>query len=117
MRTFAAALFLVCSVAFGQNSTTGAVNITVVDASSAAVPDARLELVNTETNDLRTGATQGNGVYQYPALPFGTYRLTVSKSGFDVAKFESIQVETSRITDIRATLTVGPTSTTVEVNG
>src|SRR5579875_375495 len=99
-----------------QTSTTGSVNVTVVDSSGAVVPDAVLELQNVDTNDVRRAQTQSNGVYQFQALPFGNYRLTVSKTGFENAVFESVQVQTSRITDVRATLTIGRTTQKVEVN-
>ena len=109
---------IACTATFApcQTSTTGAVSVTVLDPSGATIPDARLELVNVETNDLRTGATLPDGVYQFPALPFGTYRLTVSKPGFTSTQFDAVNVETSRVTDLRATLTMGRTSTQVEVS-
>ncbi len=116
-----AAVFIGCcctcaNLALAQSSTAGSVNVTVVDASGATVPEATLELQAAETNDMRKGITQSSGQYQFQALPFGKYRLTVSKTGFESAVFESVEVQTSRVTDVRATLTVGRTTQKVEVN-
>ncbi len=104
------------SSACAQTSTTGTVNVTVVDASGAVVPDATLELQDRATNDLRKGVTQSKGTYEFQGLPFGTYRLTISKTGFESDSFETVQVQTERVTDIRATLSVGRTTQTVQVS-
>jgi hypothetical protein len=100
---------------FAQTTTTGNVTVTVADPGGSVVPDAALELLDTGTNELRKGTTQASGAYEFHGLPFGTYRLTVSKTGFANAVFESVQVQTGRITDVRATLTLGRTIQTVEV--
>ena len=80
---------------YAQTSTTGPVNVTVVDSTGATIPEASLELRNLETSDVRKGQTQSSGAYQFQALPFGTYRLIVSKPGFESSVFESVQVQTS----------------------
>jgi len=108
---------LCCPVLFSQTSTTGVVNVTVVDASGAVVPDATLELQDTSTNDIRRAATQAGGAYSFQGLQFGTYRLNVSKAGFAPAVVENVQVQTSRITDVKATLSVGRTTQSVDVSG
>lgn len=100
---------------YAQTSTAGSVNVTVVDTSGASIPDASLELQSVETNDVRHAQTQSNGIYQFQGLPFGRYRLVVSKPGFESSVFESVDVQTSRITDVKATLTVGRTTQKVVV--
>ncbi|HYL76270.1 MAG TPA: carboxypeptidase-like regulatory domain-containing protein [Bryobacteraceae bacterium] len=107
------ALFAV--VAWGQTSDVGSVTVNVTDASGATVPDAQLQLRNLETNDMRRAATQANGNYAFPNLPFGVYELTVSKAGFDSQVFQSVQVQVSRITTINVALKVGGTTQTVTV--
>jgi hypothetical protein len=54
----------------------------VVDASEAAVPDAAVDITNTDTNSTLSTVTNKEGLYSFPDLPPGPYRLTVSKSGF-----------------------------------
>ena len=104
---------LVCL--WGQTSNTGSVTITVVDQAGATVPDANLQLTDLGTNDVRRGSTQANGAYTFPDLPFGTYRLTISKTGFESRVFESVQVQTARVTSLSTTLNVGGTAQSVTV--
>ena len=102
--------------AFAQ-STKGSVSVSVVDPSGAAVPEAVLDLVNVDSNDSRKAVTSGAGTYVFPDLTFGRYKLTISKSGFTSKTYESIEVQTARVTDIIAKLTLGATTETVTVAG
>jgi len=101
--------------AFAQTSDVGSVTVNVIDASGATVPDAQLQVRNIETNDIRRAATQANGSYSFPNLPFGIYELTVSKPGFESQVFQSVQVQTSRITTVNVSLKIGGTTQTVTV--
>jgi len=103
-------------LSWAQTATTGTITVTVTDPSGALVPGAGLELVDVATNEVRRGNTGSDGGYEFRGLAFGTYRLTVSKTGFANAVFESVQVQTDRVTDVRATLTLGRTSATVQVS-
>ena len=86
-RLLCGCLLLACW-AEAQTNTSGNIDVSVMDVSGALVPGAELELRNLETNDTRKTSTQANGVYQFQALPFGRYRLTASKPGFDNAVFD-----------------------------
>lgn len=55
---------------------------TVTDPSGAAIPQASLELVNTGTNEHRTGKTNEQGSYDFTALPPGDYKLSATHPGF-----------------------------------
>ena len=101
--------------AWGQTSNTGTVTVTVLDQAGATVPGADLELKDLGTNDSRKAETQTNGVYSFPNLPFGLYELTVSKTGFQTQVFESVQVQTGRITSVEVALRVGGTTQQVTV--
>lgn len=57
---------------------------TVTDQSGAAIPDAKIEATQTETNEKRTAATNESGFYALSTLPSGTYVLSISKLGFAV---------------------------------
>lgn len=109
------AAFSFCSSAAAQTTSTGAISITVTDQAGALVPNAQLMLKDTATSDVRQAETQGNGTYLFPNLPFGTYQLTVSKTGFISQVFQTVQVQTARVTSIDATLKVGGTTQTVTV--
>lgn len=114
-RLLCGCLLLACW-AEAQTNTSGNIDVSVMDVSGALVPGAELELRNLETNDTRKASTQANGLYQFQALPFGRYRLTASKPGFDNAVFDPVEVQTGRVRAIRATLTMGRSMQTIQVN-
>lgn len=102
--------------AWAQTTTTGGnLNVTVVDPSGAAIPGAQLEAKDLATNAIRHGETLANGVYTFLNLPGGTYSLNVSANGFASQAFESVQIQTSIETNIKATLKIGTTTETVVV--
>jgi hypothetical protein len=103
------------SQAFAQAGSQGSVVVTVSDASGAVVPAAQLTLVALRTNDTRTAATTGSGTYNFVNLPIGTYRLTITKPGFETAVYDSVLVQASQATGLTASLTVGSASQTVSV--
>jgi hypothetical protein len=106
---------LFSSGAWGQASNTGTVNIRVVDATGALVPDAQLQLTDRATNDQRTATTQQAGTYSFVNLAYGTYRLTVTKAGFQTQILQEVLVQTSRDTSITVALKVGDTTEKIEV--
>jgi hypothetical protein len=121
-KTFGAAISILTLLFSGairlpaQTGTTGTITINVQDPSGAAVPDAVLELRDLGTNESRKALTPATGGFTFPNLPFGLYQLTIAAKGFQREVFESVQVQTARVTEINATLRVGGTTDTVEVN-
>jgi hypothetical protein len=101
---------------YGQGGSRGTVSITVFDPSGSVVPGAALELVDLATNTVRTAKTAGAGTYSFVALPNGTYRLTVSKAGFDTQQNDAVTVQAGQVTDLNITLKVGTGSVKVVVN-
>src|SRR5260370_595104 len=75
-----------------------------------------LEIQNLETNDTHKAATSAGGLFAFRDLPFGTYRLQVTKTGFTTRIFQSIEVQTGRVTDIAASLSIGSTAETIIVS-
>ena len=85
---------------WGQaESTTGAIQGTVVDEKGGAVPDANVEVKNVDTNLSKTSTTGSEGQYEFRALPPGRYTVTIAKPGFATSVQEN------------AVLTVGQTMT------
>jgi len=66
---------------------------TATDPSQASIPDAVMEVNNSLTGFRRTVKTNESGSYYLGGLPIGIYNVTVSKSGFQTARFESVQME------------------------
>src|SRR5277367_6263110 len=73
-------LWASAGVAYCQ-STFGTVLGTVQDPSGGVVPKAKVDLVNTGTNAVRSTETASNGSYQFVNIDVGTYRIIVDASG------------------------------------
>ena len=103
--------------AWGQTTTTGGnLTVTVSDPSGANVAGAVLEVRDPATNDTRHATTQENGIGRFLNLPGGTYSLSVSAKGFSNEVFESVLIQTSLETAVKATLKLGTTTESITVN-
>jgi hypothetical protein len=96
--------------------TLGSITGTVTDPSGAMVGDATVKALNAATNLEVVAHTKSNGSYLIPDLPAGTYRLTITKDGFNTETHTEILVNGNRTTTVDASLAVGAVSSTVEVN-
>src|SRR5258706_1112352 len=87
-------LFLVCVVSAGaQTSRIGAtLQGTVTDSSGAVIPDAKVILRNTLTNQGRTVATDERGFFRAEALVVGTYEVRPEQAGFALYRHAGVQV-------------------------
>ncbi len=99
-----------------QTGTGGTISVTVTDPSGASIPGTNLELRSVETNDTHKATTGASGTFAFQSLPFGTYRLEVTKTGFTTRVFQDVEVQTARITDLAVSLTLGTTNDTVTVS-
>src|SRR5438477_3561807 len=87
---------------------------TVRDVGQAVIPRASVTLTNTATNVVRTTATNESGLYVFPGVFPGPYRISVESPGMQ--KYEAaftIQVQQDATVDV--ILQVGQTATQVEV--
>jgi hypothetical protein len=75
------ALCLLVSAGWAQ-SFRGAITGTIQDSSGSLVAKAKVVATETTTNVQRETATSSTGGYLFGDLPPGTYRVTVSMSGF-----------------------------------
>jgi hypothetical protein len=91
-------LALAVSVASLQaQSTYGAIEGTVTDPTGAAIPGARVEARNQDTNDVRDGETDSQGIYVFPNPAPGSYTIAVTSDKFAPGKNENIQLQ-ARVT-------------------
>lgn len=103
------------AVAAAQSGPTGSLNGRVMDPSQAAVPGVTVTATNTATNDVRTTVTNGDGVYQLPALAIGTYQLTFELDSFRSIRRTGVLVEAAVPRTIDVQLEVGGLSEQVTV--
>src|SRR5712664_3041362 len=105
---------LVSRAAGAQTASTGTVLGTVVDPGGGLVPDAKLELANTGTSDLRRTETNAQGQFVFANVVPGEYTLRVAKAGFrTTAAAFHVAVTKSYTMDFK--LELGEVSEVVEV--
>jgi Carboxypeptidase regulatory-like domain/TonB dependent receptor len=90
---------------------------TVTDPAGATVADAAVSLTNELTGVVYTASTTSSGDYVFPYLNPGSYSVTVTKEGFETAKFSGLSVRAGEKLRADAQLKVGQTTTTVQVSG
>jgi hypothetical protein len=109
-------LFALASDLQGQG-TQSTILGTVTDPSAAAVAGATVTIKNEGTNIERTIVTDGNGDYRVAGLEAGNYQVSVTTPGFKTFVRTKIDLNSSQIKRIDASLEVGEVSSTVTVEG
>ena len=114
---FLLSIGLILSVS-GASAQTGTTSLhgTVLDNSRAAVSGAKVTLVNSAQGLARDTSTPSSGEFEFPALPPGTYNLTVEKVGFNKYEQSTIQLLVNVPTSVSVVLQVGSLTTQVEVS-
>ena len=107
---------LFSSVGFSQ-STFGSITGTVKDPASALVPGAEVEVINEGTGTVRRATTSSAGVFNVPNLDLGRYRVRVSGAGFSTYERTGLTITANQIISLDVQLTLGATTTLVEVQG
>jgi len=109
-------VLLLCLAPLMQGqSTYGSITGLVTDSTGAAVPDAKVTLTNTGTQETRTQNTGSDGLYSFVNLIPGNYRVDVEKSGFKHFTRQNASVDVNQSARIDATLTVGQVTESIEV--
>ena len=95
----------------------GQITGTVLDPSGAAIPNAKVTLVNTATNFSTNATTNQTGSYTARELPPGTYKVTAEAPGFRTAANSGLTVNAGTISRVDFKMELGQASQTVEVSG
>ena len=94
---------------------TSRVDGTVRDQTGAFMPSVAVQLTNVETNAARETVTNAIGLFVFPQVPRGLYRLTARLPGFKTAVLEGIRVELDTPVSVDVALDVGGADETVIV--
>lgn len=87
----------------------------VSDASGAAIPGAEVTITNEETGVSRAGQANAAGVYNFPTVASGLYRIEVSSTGFSTFSATGVDVRVNDVTRVDAALQIGQITETIEV--
>jgi hypothetical protein len=93
----------------------GSLSGSITDPSGGAVAGAKVTVTSQATGAQRTAPSGSSGNYLFSSLTIGTYNVTVDQAGFQRAT-GSVIVDPGKNSRLDIQLTVGTTSTTIEVS-
>ena len=105
---------LTTGVALGQQDM-GVITGVITDVSGAAVPGARVVVVNRDTNETRMTETSDTGAYTVGPLRIGTYDINVESAGFKKAVWKGIALHAQDRVRADMRLELGQVADTVTV--
>ncbi len=109
------ALNSLVALAPGVTLAPGQMGGSVVDASGAAVANARVDLQNVATRETWSASTTSEGSWLLLGLPSGTYRITAHATGFK-SMSQVVSYDANRPVEYQFPLQVGTVAETVEVS-
>jgi hypothetical protein len=103
-------------LARAQSSPTGTLTGLVVDSSGGVLPGVTVSARNEQTGLVQETVSGGAGDWRLPALPAGTYELTLSLDGFKKMVRSGVTVDASVTRSVPITMEVGGLTETVQVS-
>jgi Carboxypeptidase regulatory-like domain len=95
----------------------GSISGTVVDPQGAVVSGATVKATNVETGVVNTTTSDSSGLFRLNLIPTGSYTIEVGATGFKTASQKGVVVTAGSDSGVGAIhMTIGETSTTVEVS-
>jgi carboxypeptidase family protein len=95
--------------------TTAQISGSVTDASGGLVAGAQLKVTNVDTSAERSAQSGDDGSFLFPSLAIGSYKLEVTKAGFETYVQTGIVLQVNTSPAVNVVLQVGNVSQTVEV--
>ena len=111
------ATIVAASPAFAQGGATSTITGTVTDTSGAVVPGADVVAKHVATNTTFNAVSGADGAFTIPAVPTGTYSVTVTLMGFKTAILNDVVANVAQVAEVKAVLALGALEETVVVSG
>jgi hypothetical protein len=103
------------ALALWSQSSDAIVSGEVLDPSGAPVPDVAISAENVETGVVSHSKSNNSGVYLFPALQPGSYRLTAEREGFQKFVYNDFVLDVGAQLTVNVALKIGRPTETVEV--
>ena len=101
-------LLLILSATMAQAQVLyGTLSGNVTDSSGAVVAGGQVVVLEVQTGVSQKATTDSNGLYRVTALLPGTYKVTISASGFANQETSDVRVSANEIARVDAQLRVG----------
>jgi hypothetical protein len=81
--------------------TSSSISGVVLDAAGGAIPGATVVVASDATGTKFEAVTNGSGAFSVPALPVGTYNVTVSLAGFKTTVVTDVRVQLGIPTNVK----------------
>jgi hypothetical protein len=107
------AIVVACATPVFAQGSTSSISGTVVDSAGGAIPGAAI-VVRNESGAAFEAVTNGDGVFNVPAVSAGEYKVSVSLTGFKTAVVD-VRVLPGTPASVKVTLEVGQISEVVNV--
>src|ERR1044072_1095361 len=109
---------LLFSLRLAAQTSTGEIDITVLDPSGAVIPDAKVTVTGSETGKLaRTLTTNAEGIATAPLLQPESYDVAVTATGFEKLVHRRIVLHVGDVLNLRLALKAGSLTESVVVVG
>src|SRR2546422_10622636 len=96
--------------------TTGVIQGTIVDPTGAAVPGAKVEAKNLDTNFTRSQDSEAGGRFAFLQMPPGRYTVTASKPGFSTIVQENMELTVGQALSLPISMRVSGITEEVKVS-
>jgi len=107
------ALLMLAAMALAQ-STTGRL-LGSVSSPDGLLPGATITITDTQTGRTQTTTANDSGAYRFERVPFGTYTVKVSNTGFKTYVGTNVKIDANKDYTLNPLLEVGDVSVEVEV--
>jgi outer membrane receptor protein involved in Fe transport len=107
-------LCALCSIAWAQSSK-GVLVGTITDPTGAVVTGVTVRITNTATNVTRETISLGEGSYRLDAVDPGTYKISVTATGFKSTARDQVVVAAGQTTESSFKLEVGNSGEVVNI--
>lgn len=101
------------TIIFGQ--TTSSISGTITDQNQELVAGAAVTIKNEQSGVSYNATTTDNGTFTVPALPTGTYQVTVSANGFKQSVVDAVKLDVGVPATVNVSLEVGAATEVVNV--
>jgi len=107
-------MLVLSTLLFGQSAST--IGGTVADTSQAVLPNSTVTAINTATGISSSTATNNAGIYNFPSLQPGTYKVTVEAKGFQTANKTDVKLGMGNQLRLNFEMQVSGGNTQIEVS-
>jgi hypothetical protein len=109
------ALFMLLASLAAAQGTDALLTGNVVDSTGAHIPDAVVTALNINTGVSTTEHSNASGVYLFPVLPPGEYRIVTEKAGFKKNVLDRLTLRTGDHVEQNLAMQLGVVTETVQV--